>query len=181
MDQNISIDQFMATSRAAGWRHELVDGKVIAEPWHERRGMVAFALGFHIESYLQERPRGRTFRPSPVFQWNAGCGANARIPDLAFLAAHRLAELDLDGSAIRAVPDFVADVVVDPAQWSYAHAKAHHFLCAGAAMAWVVDDGARSVAVYRPERKVELYRENDKPPGASVFPHLTLRVFEIWD
>ncbi len=181
----IDADSFLASLRKRHWAHELVNGEVVAVPRVRPRrrasGGRCFDVGFLLyEHYLQQRPVGQLLDVPPFFMLSEML-PTLRRPDLAFVRSRRLAEYDFTKPIVKTVPDLAIELVMDATQWHYKHDRVRDFLQHGTSMAWVVDATTEWVAVYRSTSRPELFRQNDKLPGGSVLPHLSLPVYEVFE
>ena len=70
-----------------GHKRELVDGVVRVTPAGARHGAVALRLGARMLLHASERRLGEVFDSSTGYRLPSG---NLRVPDVSFVAAHRL-------------------------------------------------------------------------------------------
>jgi Uma2 family endonuclease len=181
----VNADDFITSLRKRQWAHELVNGEVVAVPRSPRKrrrtGVRGFDIGFLLyEHYLSDHPVGKLLENPPYFMLSEML-PTLRRPDLAFVSAHRLAEFDFTKPVVKTVPDLAIEIVFDPINWHYKHDRLRDFLHHGTPMAWVIDVATEWVAVYRGTERPELYRNNDKLPGGSVLPRLSLPVYELFE
>lgn len=92
---------------------ELIDGEIVEVSPKLRHGMAASAIHGHIFAYLQQNPIGRV--AIEVDHQLPEDERNFRRPDISFISAARLANLDLDAN-IPFMPD-LAVVVKSPSNY----------------------------------------------------------------
>jgi Uma2 family endonuclease len=80
----------------------------------------------------------------------------------------------------RGAPD-VAIEILSPSDTSTAvHAKTLDYLEAGARLVWIVDPGARTVTVYRPDGSARVLREHETLEGEGILDGFALRLPELF-
>lgn len=104
----------------------------IALPAH---AIIFPCMTHRIDSYLQTHPVGSTLEQP----WVQLSEDTIRQSAVAFISAHRVAQFDLNSPVFEITPDFVGDVVHEPAQWSYVADRIRDFMNAGTRLAWVID------------------------------------------
>jgi Uma2 family endonuclease len=161
------------------WREEVIGGKYVehpARPVIDRH--IAFGSAFWIDTYLQSRPIGRVFQPAPRFQLCAD-PVTIRIPDVAYVAAHRCAEF-ASKELWRIAPDLITEVLSHPNRQEEVDSRIDDFFAAGTAIAWIIDTCDQTCIVRHRNGGEEVYGLNNKIFSAPVLPRLCLRVYELF-
>ena len=160
-------------------RVEVVNGKWIEAPSRGNYdGALAFGAFFLIERYLQDYPRGSAFRPAPAFLLRNE-PLTIRVPDVAYVAAHRVAEFGAH-ALMTAPPDLVVEVVTATARRAEVKERVDDFLAAGTEIAWILDACMRICHVRRRDGTSRMFGYNEKLYSAPVLPRLNLRVYELF-
>jgi Uma2 family endonuclease len=161
-------------------RVEIIDGKAV--DWPERSvrdGALAFAASFHIHAYLQDHPRGQTFRPSPGFILRTRPRRLIRVPDVAYIELHRVAEIKFI-VACPVPPDLIVEILTDGGRRNEVETRVHDFLQAGTTMAWILDGCAKTCEIRRRTGESRTFGFNDKVYAAPLLARLNLRVYELF-
>ncbi len=159
-----------------GMRHELVEGELrTMAPAGAEHGRVALRLGARILGHVEEHDLGAAYAAETGFVLHRAPDT-VRAPDVAFVAAHRIARTR--GFAELA-PDLVVEVVSPSDRSSEVSSKAAMWLDAGVRLVWVVDPQARLAAVHRPGGLVTVLREDGVLDGEDVLPGFRLPLASI--
>lgn len=173
----LTIEEF-ARLPDDGWRHELVEGRVIREPYSGfQQGATAVNVGYVLHEFARPRGLGRVVLGTGFVLWDAP--PTVRGPDAAFVLQSRL-DFDHSGFAPFA-PDLTVEVLAPWNTMSEIHNKVLDYLDAGSQLVWVVDPELRTVTVYRSRREIQLLAEDDEIDGADVLPGFRRRVAELFD
>ena len=87
---------------------------------------------------------------------------------------------DEPGGWIRGAPDVVVEVLSPTDTSSRMQRKTLEYLGAGALRVWIVDPGARTVTVYRPDGSATLLRGQETLDGEDVLPGFSLDLEELF-
>jgi Uma2 family endonuclease len=162
-------------------RREVVPGEPAPEPFRSGQdGAIAFGASFLIDSHLRHRQQGgKTFRPAPAFllQHNPTL---IRVPDLAFVAGHRLDDLDWTAPLVEAAPDLVVEVVTDPCRQEEVLGRIFDFFRAGTRMAWLLDGKAHEVSVMHAKRGTHVFRDHERVRAAPLLPWFNVPASEFF-
>lgn len=162
-------------------RVEWIDDKVVGYPPRPPiDGPLAFAASFHIDTYLQQKRIGQTFRPSPAFLLRRDPARLIRIPDVAYFSLHRLAQVRIE-PLCNTPPDLIVEVITQPERRNEIEERIRDFFRAGTTMAWIVDFVSKSCEVRRARGECCVFRENDKVKAAPLLPRLNLGVYEFFE
>ncbi len=77
-------------------------------------------------------------------------------------------------------PDIAAEVVSPGDTATQLDAKVQDYLRAGTRLAWVVNPGTRSVAVYSPDGPAQILNADDVLTGGAVLPNLRMHVGDLF-
>jgi len=117
---------------------ELIDGEIIEVSPKLRHGMAASVLHGHIFTYLQQNPIGRV--AIEVDHQLPQDERNFRRPDISYISAARLADLDLDAN-IPFMPDLAVEVK-SPSNYVKGirglREKALYYLENGSQLVWLI-------------------------------------------
>ncbi|HUF28725.1 MAG TPA: Uma2 family endonuclease [Gemmatimonadaceae bacterium] len=160
-----------------GKRFELVRGRlVVREPpsgWHGRvSARLTIRVGLHVEKHalgevLQDS--GFRIRSDPD---------TVRGPDLAFVAADRVAQIGRSGFP-RLAPDLVAEVRSPDDRPGVVLAKVADWIDTGTKIVWVIDPARFEARVYRADGSESHLAREDSLDGEDVLPGFTCPLREI--
>jgi len=149
-----------------GRKHELVDGRIVVSPAGYRHGRIAVRLVRRLDQHATDHQLGDVLDSSTGFRLPGG---NVRSPDVAFVAAGRVAGRAplgfFDGA-----PDLAVEVLSPEDDPRAVLDKIGEYLKAGARLVWVIDPNQRSAAVYRSLTNVRRLTESDALDGEDVAP-----------
>jgi Uma2 family endonuclease len=126
-----------------GLRHEIDDGKLIAErPPDSRHGLIKTRVASLILDYVQQKRLGQTFSSTGFI-----LGRNPEIlrgPDVSFVRADRLHEVPDDGWPEMG-PDLAIEIVSITDTARQMDRKVHQYLTAGTLAVWLLYPDTKSV------------------------------------
>jgi Uma2 family endonuclease len=93
-----------------------------------------------------------------------------RAPDIAFVAAERIATAERQKGFWVGAPDLAVEVVSPGDTQREIDEKVMAWLDAGARLVWVVNPTWRTVTIYRSRRKIRVLTEDDELSGEDVVP-----------
>ena len=159
-------------------RCELVRGelKTMIPPGAEH-GRVAMRLAVPIASHVGLHGLGTVFAAETGFLL-ARDPDTVRAPDIAFVGAGRPA-VPARGYYPGA-PDLAVEVLSPDDRPGYVNEKIAEWLEAGARAVWVVDPGARTVAVHAPGREPATFGRGDTLRGGTTLPGFAFAVTEVF-
>jgi Uma2 family endonuclease len=156
------------------YRHELVAGYVVAEPFpvplHDR---VRSRIERLLHAFATDRDLGEVF--SDVGYLLAERPDTVRGPDVSFVAQSRIAGLDLR-RWIRGAPDLAVEILSPSNRAGEIHAKIADYLAAGARLCWDVDPDRRRVAAYSEILFPKYLSADDILDGGDVLPGFQVKV-----
>lgn len=106
---------------------------------------------------------------------------NVRIPDVAYIAWHRVPGQRMPDAPI---PDLAPDLAVEVLSKSNTAAemqrKRREYFAAGTTLVWLVDPDSRSVSVYTSEAEVTVLDESAQLTAAELLPGFSLSIRELF-
>jgi Uma2 family endonuclease len=152
VDYELSDGELITIGKAGMW-HELIKSNVL-------KGLFAYEI--------QHPEAGRVFSES-LFQLGP---ATARIPDVAFVSAAKVALSSQANIVIPVVPDLAIEVISESETAASAEAKVEDYLAAGVLEVWQIYPRGRRVRVHTSDRVYDLtgdqVLETPVLPGFSV-------------
>ena len=103
-----------------------------------------------------------------------------RAPDVAFVSAERIPDLDRGQRYLEGVPDLAAEIVSPGDAAADVAEKVDEYLAAGVRLVWVVCPRARRVVVWTPDRVGRTLDGDDALDGADVVPGFRLALTELF-
>jgi Uma2 family endonuclease len=106
---------------------------------------------------------------------------NVRIPDVAFVAWHRIPSGRVPTAPN---PDLVPDLAVEVISKSNTVAemarKRKEYFAAGCSVVWMVDPDGRSVSVFTSEENAVVVDESARLTGGNLLPGFSLSINELF-
>jgi Uma2 family endonuclease len=178
----LSLEEFERLPRdPAGWRTELVRGRVVREPPAGlEHGWLAGRIFLLIARFVEEHRLGIVVAAETGFVL-ADAPPTVRGPDTAFVAAHRLpvGPTGIKGFA-RFAPDLAVEVVSPSNTRKAIRDKVKDYLDAETRLVWVLDPDDSSITVSRADGTVEVRRAGDDLDGEDVLPGFRVPVSELF-
>jgi Uma2 family endonuclease len=160
-------------------RTELIRGRlVVRDPGGARHGAVAMRLGYRIAAHVDAHGLGRVYAAETGFKIETGPDT-VRAPDVAFIAKHRLPEVEPRGYPNWA-PDLAVEVLAHDDHPADTLEKVAQWLKAGVRLVWVVDAEKRIARVYRADGSEQLLGAGDVLDGEDVLPGFRCAVADLW-
>lgn len=152
----MTLEDFMQLYSDEG-PFELIDGERIAlAPQITRSGRIGFRLARTLADHVEKHGLGEIFTEVPFIiatekrgRWVKG----ARVPDVMFIGAERLAALaqevpDWESKPMLLVPDLAVEVVSPTDRFSDVLKKVERYLSDGVRLVWVIDPAERIIIAY---------------------------------
>jgi Uma2 family endonuclease len=160
------------------YRHELVAGVIVAEPFPTpRHDRVRRRLEHLLEDFVEARALGEVFGETGFVL--ARDPDTVRGPDLSFVSRERLSNFD-DARFFSGAPDLAVEILSPSNRRGAMHAKVADYLAAGARTVWVVDPTRRSVTTYRTLLAPRRLEWNEALGGEDVLPGLVIPLEAIF-
>ena len=173
--------------RAFGAEHPELNFEMTAEgelivmaPTHSDTGACNFDIAIQLGNWAKQDRRGIGCDSSTGFVLPNGA---RRSPDASWTLKSRIAGL---GSGKRnsfwhLCPDFVLEVRSHSDGRKPLQEKMREYIEQGARLGWLIDPGARSVEIYRPNGEVEKRTGIDQLEGESPMDGFILNLVSVWD
>ena len=130
--------------------------------------VVAMEIGYLLKHHVRQRGLGWVFAAEAGFRLRRSPDL-LRCPDAAFVSAARLPE-GIPAGVIDGAPDLAVEVLSPSNTASEMQRKLVDYLRYGSKAVWVVDTGARSVAVHPAGALPRLLEGDDPLEGGDVLP-----------
>ena len=160
-------------------RTELIRGRlVVRDPGGARHGAVAMRLGYRIMAHVAAHDLGRVYAAETGFKIESDPDT-VRAPDVAFIAKHRLPEVEPRGYPGWA-PDLAVEVLAHDDHPADTLEKVAQWLKAGVQMVWIVDSEKRTARVYRADGSEALLGSDETLDGEDVLPGFRCPLVDLW-
>lgn len=177
--ESLTLEEFGRLPEEDGFRMELVRGRLVREPpAGARHSDVAAAVFRALDAYAQKNEAGKVrFDAGYVLEEEP---PTVRIPDVAFIAAHRLPPGPSPTGCWELAPDVAVEVLSPSNRPSAILEKVAQYLEAGVRLVWIADPGRETVTIYRPDGEVGVFGVGDVLRGEDVLPGFRLEVAEVF-
>lgn len=173
----LSEIDFDALSREEGKVYELSEGELVvtASP-RLLHNLVRQTLSDSLGPFCREHKLGGL-----VTEMDCRLGtATIRIPDLAFVTAGRLRDMDLN-DRIEGAPDLAVEIVYPSNSPADLALKVRQYLQAGARLVWVIYPETRLVYIYRPDGSFECREDGQVLDAPAMFPGWSLPLLDLFN
>jgi Uma2 family endonuclease len=161
------------------FRGELRESKVTKRnPSHSGAVM---SLGALLQTWLlqQPKPRGKVYGGEAYFRIRRDPDTNVGI-DVAVSTPEQAARTKKRDSYVDGPPVLAAEVLSPHDKQKDIDEAIEEYLECGVKLVWIVNPYTETVAVYRPDRKPELFNADQHLSGEPYLPGLTILVAEIF-
>lgn len=156
---------------------ELVSGQLKEKTMGSLATSTAVIISSRLFMHLESSSAGVVYSEQS-FQCFANDPQRIRRPDLAFIAASRLADVEEEGH-VTIAPDLVVEIV-SPSETVYdLEEKLDDYRSAGVPMIWVVFPKHRRLHLYVPGQAVQELREEDTVAGGAVLPGFSAKLKDL--
>ena len=156
---------------------ELVHGRVVEKQMSSLASKTAGIVTVELGIFLKKSRSGSLF-PEQAFQCFPNDIGGFRRPDIAFIAAERLAEVPDDGY-VPVAPDLAIEVVSPNDTIYELDEKLADYRSAGIKLVWVVNPNSRTIKVHRLDHSFAELQETDTLSGESVLPGFSILVKDL--
>jgi Uma2 family endonuclease len=172
----LTLEQFDKLPIREGILYELNEGEVVTmtEPM-PRHNWVRDNIARFAGNFVEERKLGRVFVETG-YQLTP---ETVRIPDVSFIAAGRLREIDLD-RRIQGAPELAIEVVSPTDLAEELTQKVKQYLAAGAKAVWVFYPKTREVQIYRADGGSLVRREHETLEDSDLLPGFSLDLSTVF-
>ena len=157
---------------------ELVRGFVVREPRPGRaHGRVQAAVASALHGWGKKLGADVTTESGYILSDEP---ATLRGPDVAVVVEPRAGGAG-PSTWTRGAPDVAVEVLSPSDTSSAIHQQTLDYLEAGSYLVWIVDPGARTVTVYRPDGSARMLREHETLDGEQVLPGFAVPLSELFE
>src|SRR5256885_8870418 len=136
------------------------------------------SLGYRIMAHVEAHDLGRVYAAETGFKIESDPDT-VRAPDVAFIAKHRVPDVEPRGYAGWA-PDLAVEVLAHDDHPAETLEKIAQWLKAGARLVWVVDSEKRTARVYRADGSEALLGANETLDGEGLLPGFRCALADLW-
>lgn len=185
----MTIEQMLALPDD-GWQYELVEGRLVRMPGSGfEASTIAMELGAALLAFVKPRGLGRITGSDGTYNLTQpdDTGETGLVPDVAFVAAHRLPPRNSDeyAKALPLAPDLVVEVA-SPSQFRpEMKDKAERYIFAGVRLIWIIWPKRQEVDVWRPDATgsptlLSTLTAADHLDGLDILPGFTYPVASLF-
>lgn len=175
----MTVEAFEALPLEGRW--ELIDGEMVEMPGSGGRASgVAVTTAVLLGNHVRETRAGRIFGADAGFVLFPDRPI-VRVPDVSFVRAERLPDLDKEPGFLRLAPDLVVEVITPFDRAVEIAAKVEMYREAGVALIWLVDPAVRTVTVIRPGDVPLTLGSGDTLSGSPVLPGFSVLVDALFE
>jgi Uma2 family endonuclease len=172
----LTIEQFEELPVHEGIHYELNEGEVISLPeTMPRHNMVRDNIAWHIGNFVEQHKLGTVFSVTG-YQLSPN---TVRIPDVSFVPADRMRDLDLD-KRISDAPALAIEVVSPTDLAEELTQKVKQYLAAGAKAVWVFYPKTREVHVFRADGGSFVRLEHETLEDPDILPGFSLDLKSVF-
>jgi Uma2 family endonuclease len=160
------------------WVSELVRGVLVREPRpQDPHGHVQVLVAYALQGWARNVGARVTLESGYILSENP---PTLRGPDVAVVLERRSSE-GQPGGWVRGAPDLAVEVLSPSDTSSAMQEKMLDYLNAGAKRVWLVDPGARTVTVFRPDGSAQMLRAHDTLGGEDVLVGFSVPLSELFE
>jgi Uma2 family endonuclease len=173
----LTIEQFDQLPIIEGILYELNEGEVVTMTTPmPRHNLVRDNIARLMGNFVEERKLGRVFVETG-YQLSP---ETVRIPDISFVPADRMRQIDVD-RRIQGAPALAIEVVSPTDLAQELRQKVEQYLAAGAKAVWVFYPKTREVEVFRADGGRFVRREHETLEDPDIFPGFSLDLKSVFD
>jgi len=155
---------------------ELIDGTLVEKPMGYWEGIIAQTVGHFLNAHVIPRGLGVVSGADSTMRMASN---RVRMPDVGFTATARVPRTREPIPTL--APDLAVEVLSEGNTRAEMAQKLREYFASGTRLAWIVDPGPRTVAVYdSPERPTRVLTEADALDGGDVLPGFALPVADVF-
>ena len=166
-----------ASIQDGGYKHELVAGLLVAEPFPvPRHDRVRSRLEAALRRHVADHELGEVFGETGYVL--ARDPDTVRGPDLSFMARERLVGFD-DTKFFEGAPDLAVEILSPSNRPGEMHAKVADYLAAGTRLVWLIDPERRTVTIYGELLRPKEIGDGETLDGEGVVPGFAIAVDQL--
>ena len=157
---------------------ELVSGVLVEKPMGIIESMLAMVLGTKLVQFVTERNLGIVTGSDGIVRLMPGL---VRGPDVAFISWERLPGRRLPESPVpHLAPDLVVEILSASNTKREMQRKLGEYFGAGVRLAWYIDPGPRTVAIYTSSGEPTVLTAQDELRAGDVLPGFALSLRDFF-
>ena len=158
---------------------ELVDGTLVDRPMGFYESLLASCLIAHLYAASDNGRLGVTSGEQGFIRLGE---SQVRAPDVAFFLRANLPEGRLPSERVPAIcPDIAVEILSSSNTMAEMAQKRKEYFQGGCRLVWMVDPGARNVAVYRSPFRAEIVGWDSYLVGDDILPEFRMLVSELFN
>jgi Uma2 family endonuclease len=158
---------------------ELVDGTLVDRPMGFYESLLAVCIAKHISLASDNGRLGVTSGEQGFIRLGE---SQVRAPDVAFFLRTNLPEGKLPSERVPAIcPDIAVEILSSSNTMAEMAQKRKEYFQGGCRLVWMVDPGARNVAVYRSPFQAEIVGWDSYLVGHDILPEFNLLVSKLFN
>ena len=152
---------------------------IVMAPTGGETGFRNSNLNFYVFKWNLEKKEGLVFDSSTGFSLPQG---SDRSPDVAWIPLEKWETLTPEQSKgfLPLCPDFVIELLSPSDSWKLGQEKMAEYRVNGCRLGWLFDPKNKRVAIYRPDREVEILEAPTLLSGEDVLQGFVLDVRFLW-
>jgi Uma2 family endonuclease len=167
---------------------EIVGGEIVPmTPQNTLSGMIAGELFIHLSAFVKSKGLGQVFIEVPfVMTSEADWVTGSRVPDVMFVGAERIAQLEAHDphwktKPLMLVPDLVAEIVSPTDRASGVSKKVARYLQDGVRVVWLIDPEIQSLTIHiLGSNQITQLGSSDTLTGGEVIPGFEMVVGKLF-
>jgi Uma2 family endonuclease len=156
-------------------------------PQNTLSGMIAGELFIHLSAFVKSKGLGQVFIEVPfVMTSEADWVTGSRVPDVMFVGAERIAQLEAHDphwktKPLMLVPDLVAEIVSPTDRASGVSKKVARYLQDGVRVVWLIDPEIQSLTIHTlGSNQITQLGSSDTLTGGEVIPGFEMVVGKLF-
>lgn len=161
-----------------GYVYEVVDGVLVRMAGSKPRALfVADRLNRRLGDYVEDQALGQTTGADGVYDLaHSGQPGTGLLPDIAFIRAEVVAQLDLD-AVLTVAPDLAVEIASENQFRPAMGTKARRYLAAGTRLVWIIYPRWQQVDIWHPGDTAPVTRSvGDVLDGETMVPGFTFPI-----
>ena len=152
---------------------------IVMAPTGGETGNLNSELNLEVGLWNRQQRTGKLFDSSTGFALPQG---GDRSPDVAWIPLEKWQALTPEQRRgfLPLCPDFVIELLSPSDSWTQGQAKMEEYRDNGCRLGWLLDPKHKRVAIYRPDRPVELLQAPAVLSGETVLPGFELDLAFLW-
>jgi Uma2 family endonuclease len=173
----LTVEQFDQLPEEEHDRYELDHGELVeVSSGNYQHNQIRGRLEASLRVFLAKRQIGEV-----VAEQEFRLGEDTvRKPDVAFLRAAKVSQIDKSKSILEVVPDLIAEIVSPNDTAQRLMRRVEQFLAAGCQCVWVIYPAERKVLVHEPNDKVQALGAGKNLEAPQLIPGFALPVSELF-